>query len=225
MCLIKAHVWRALSKRLLQSPTVMYIHLQLLDNIRPLWSDSTVPYTRAPIPLTVNSLLKWRVQLGTHLARIKEAIREQGFWCGAASAVCITQAECERGSTPASSAAETGACSLLKVEGVTRGRGRGQRSAGTHLQEVILNVAVEGAAQAHCVILPQLVSLQVEPELGPAVLQTKAKRRLHLEEHGRQLLDVEHICKWQRWLGIQALVARFVYRQICWLHHLKTSLI
>lgn len=109
--------------------------------------------------------------------------------------MCITQAECERGSTSASSAAETGSCSLLKIEGVTGGHGSGQRSAGTHLQEVILNVAVEGAAQAQCVILPQLVSLQVEPELSPTVLQTKAKRRLHLEEHGRQLLDVEHICE------------------------------
>lgn len=78
--------------------------------------------------------------------------------------------------------------------GVNGGRGRGQRSGGTHLQEVILNVAVEGAAQAHCVILPQLLSLQVEAKLLPAVLQTQAECRLHLEEHGRQLLDVEDVC-------------------------------
>lgn len=78
--------------------------------------------------------------------------------------------------------------------GVNGGRGRGQRSASTHLQEVILNVAVESAAQAHRVVLPQLVGLQVEAKLLPAVLQTQAERRLHLEEHGRQLLDVEDVC-------------------------------
>jgi len=82
----------------------------------------------------------------------------------------------------------------LERGGVKAGRGRGQRLAGTHLQEVILNVAVEGAAQPHRVVLPQLVGLQVEAELRPAVLQTQAERRPHLDKHGRQLLDVEDVC-------------------------------
>lgn len=75
--------------------------------------------------------------------------------------------------------------SLFIIGGrVNRGRGRGQRSAGAHLQEVILNVAVEGATQAHRVVLPELIGLQVEAKLHPAVLQTEAERRPHLEEHG-----------------------------------------
>lgn len=63
--------------------------------------------------------------------------------------------------------------------------GRGQRSASTHLQEVILNVAIEGAAQPHSVILPRLIRLQVEAKVFPTVLKTQAKRRPHLEEHRR----------------------------------------
>lgn len=59
-----------------------------------------------------------------------------------------------------------------------------------------MDVAVEGATQAHRVVLPLLVGLQVEAELLPAVLQAQAERRLHLEEHGRQLLDVEDV--WER---------------------------
>lgn len=74
------------------------------------------------------------------------------------------------------------------------GHGRVQRWAQTHLQEVILNVAIEGAAQAQSVVFPQLAGLQVEAKLCPAVLQTQAEHRLHLKEHGRQLLDVEEVC-------------------------------
>lgn len=58
---------------------VMYIHLQLLANIRPLWPTISVQYSRGPIPLTVNSLLERRVQLGAHLARQKEVIRRRGL--------------------------------------------------------------------------------------------------------------------------------------------------
>jgi len=99
--------------------------------------------------------------------------------------------ERERESTspsPPSPLAETGALSLR------RGSGVGGRP---HLQEVVLDVAVEGAAQARRAVPPQLVGLQVETELPPAVLQAQAKRRLHLEERGRQLLDVEDVCRTQ----------------------------
>lgn len=82
------------SKRPLQSPTAMYILLQLLDNIRPLCSAITILYSRAPIPLTVNSLW-WRVQLGAHLARLKERSESEAFWCRAAQPVCITERERE----------------------------------------------------------------------------------------------------------------------------------
>lgn len=90
----------------------------------------------------------------------------------------------------------------LKLKSLSAGGWRGglvithQRSqvSVAHLQEVILNVAVEGSAQPHRVVLPPLVRLQVEAELRPAVLQLQAERRPHLEEHGGQLLDVEDIC-------------------------------
>lgn len=94
--------------------------------------------------------------------------------------------------------------------GVKIGRGRSQRSTGTHLQEVILNVAVEGATQPHRVVLPQLVGLKVQTKLLPAVLQAQTERRLHLEEHGWQLLDVEDVCGdvggWN--LGFQVVVGK-----------------
>lgn len=64
----------------------------------------------------------------------------------------------------------------------------------THLQEIILDVAIEGAAEADRVVLPALVGLKVEAKLGPAVLQTQAQGRLHLQEHGGQLLDVDQVC-------------------------------
>lgn len=67
--------------------------------------------------------------------------------------------------------------------GVNQERKRDQRSASTHLQEVVLNVAIEGAAQPHCIILPQLIRLQVKAKLLPAVLQTQAERRPHLDKH------------------------------------------
>lgn len=66
----------------------------------------------------------------------------------------------------------------------------------SHLQEVVLYVAVEGAAQANHVVLPPPLSLQVQAELRPAVLQPQAKGRRHLQEHRRQLLDEELVCRW-----------------------------
>ena len=72
----------------------------------------------------------------------------------------------------------------------------------THLQKVVLNVAIESATQADRVLLPQLVHLQVEAELAPAVLKSQPGGRSHLQEHGGQLLDVEHV--WGRrgaWKG------------------------
>lgn len=61
-----------------------------------------------------------------------------------------------------------------------------------------MNVAVESAAQPHRVVFPRLVGPQVETEFGPGVLQMQAERRPHLEEHGRQLLDVEDVCGTRR---------------------------
>lgn len=57
-----------------------------------------------------------------------------------------------------------------------------------------MDVAIEGAAQANRVVLPVLIGLKVEAEICPAVLQTQTERRLHLQEHGRQLLDVDQVC-------------------------------
>lgn len=57
-----------------------------------------------------------------------------------------------------------------------------------------MDVAIEGAAEADRVVLPVLVGPKVEAKLCPAVPQTQAKGRLHLQEHGRQLLDVEQVC-------------------------------
>lgn len=173
----------------------MYIHLQLLDNIRPLWSSITIRYSGAPISPTVKSLLKWRVQLAAHLARLTRWSESEAFDAEPPHQ-CALQSEREHFSITSFSASETGVCSffLYWKGGVTIGSGRGQRSANTHLQEVILDVAVEGAAQPHRVVLPHLVGLQVETKLLPAVLQTQPKRRLHLEEHGWQLLDVEGVC-------------------------------
>lgn len=148
---------------------VMYIHLQLIDNIRPLWPTISVWYSRGPIPLTVNSLLERRVQLGAHLARQKEVIRRRGLLMP----VSITDRE-HFPITPLQNR-------LYSLFSSANRQSWGQRS---HLQEVILDVAVEGATQAHRVVLPQLVGLQVEAELGPAILQAQAERRLHLEEHG-----------------------------------------
>ena len=47
-----------------------------------------------------------------------------------------------------------------------------------------MDVAIEGAAEADRVVLPVLVGLKVEAKLCPAVLQTQAESRLHLQEHG-----------------------------------------
>lgn len=106
----------------------MYIHLQLLDNIRPLWSAITIRYSGAPILLTVNSLLKWRVQLGAHLARLKELIRERPFDAEPLSQ-CALQRESVRErehlNITSLSASETGVRSVfLSSEGeLTEGAG------------------------------------------------------------------------------------------------------
>ena len=63
-----------------------------------------------------------------------------------------------------------------------------------HLQEVILSVAVEGAAQAQAVVLPGGVQAQVEAELSPAVVELQAQGGADLQEHGGQLLDLEQLC-------------------------------
>lgn len=83
-----------------------------------------------------------------------------------------------------------GARKRLQLQGVCRGT-RGVSEA--DLQEVILNVPIEGPAQAHRVLLPELRHLQVEAELTPVVLQPQALRGFYLQEHGGQLLDMEHI--------------------------------
>lgn len=56
-----------------------------------------------------------------------------------------------------------------------------------------MDVAIEGATQADRAVLPALVGLKVEAKICPAVLQTQAERCLHLQEHGRQLLDVHQV--------------------------------
>ena len=63
-----------------------------------------------------------------------------------------------------------------------------------YLQEVILSVAVEGATQAQAVILPGGVQAQVEAEFRPAVVELQAQGSANLQEHGGQLLDLEHFC-------------------------------
>ena len=63
-----------------------------------------------------------------------------------------------------------------------------------YLQEVILSVAVEGATQAQAVILPGGVQAQVEAEFRPAVVELQAQGSANLQEHGGQLLDLEHLC-------------------------------
>lgn len=110
----------------------------------------------------------------------------------AAEPVCITEGGRE-GTSPSPP-------SLLKQNLSLNGgvEGLGERSevrGRPHSQKVVLNVAVEGAAQPRGVVLPRRVGLQVDAELGPAVLQTQAEGRPHLQEHGRQLLDVEEVCR------------------------------
>ena len=78
-----------------------------------------------------------------------------------------------------------------------------------HLQEVILSVAVEGATQAQAVVLPGCVQAQVEAELLPAVVELQAQGCAHLQEHGGQLLDLEHLC------GGRGLICGFVFFNLC----------
>lgn len=84
----------------------------------------------------------------------------------------------------------------------------------SHLQEVVLYVAIEGAAQADQVVLPAPLSLQVQAELRPAVLQLQAKGRRHLQEHRRELLDMELVCKWVQTLDFVVYMSINMFKWI-----------
>lgn len=147
-------------------------------------------------PYSTNSkfLVEVACPVGCSSGLPKELIREQGFWCRADLPVCITQRESTSPSPPSLPLKQERWRERVEA-GLTEGAGGGLRSVDAHLQEVILNVAVESAAQPHRVVLPQFICLQVKAKLLPAVLQTQAECRPHLEEHGWQLLDVEDVCK------------------------------
>lgn len=62
-----------------------------------------------------------------------------------------------------------------------------------HVQEVILRVAVEGAAEAHGVLHPSLVHLQVEPKAFSIVEHPHAHVGPHPQEHGGQPPDLKGV--------------------------------
>lgn len=63
-----------------------------------------------------------------------------------------------------------------------------------HIQEVILCVAVEGATEAHGVLHPSLVHLQVEPQPFPVIEDSHAHIGPHPQEHGGQPPNLKSIC-------------------------------
>ena len=62
-----------------------------------------------------------------------------------------------------------------------------------HVQKVILRVAVEGATEAHRVLHPSLVHLQVEPQAFPVVEHPHAHVGPHPQEHGGQPPDLKGV--------------------------------
>lgn len=62
-----------------------------------------------------------------------------------------------------------------------------------HVQKVVLRVAVEGAAEAHCVLHPSLVHLQVESQAFSIVEHPHAHVGPHPQEHGGQPPDLKGI--------------------------------
>lgn len=62
-----------------------------------------------------------------------------------------------------------------------------------HVQEVILRVAVEGAAESHGVLHPSLVHLQVQPQPFPVVEHSHAHVGPHPQEHRGQPADLKGI--------------------------------
>ena len=55
-----------------------------------------------------------------------------------------------------------------------------------HIQEIVLRVAVEGAAEAHGVLHPSLVHLQVEPQSFAVVEYPHTHIGPHAQEHRGQ---------------------------------------
>lgn len=62
-----------------------------------------------------------------------------------------------------------------------------------HIQEVILCVAVEGATEAHGVLHPSLVHLQVEPQPFPVIEDPHTHIGPHPQEHRGQPPDLKSI--------------------------------
>ena len=64
---------------------------------------------------------------------------------------------------------------------------------GGHIQEVVLCVAIEGAAEAHGVLHPSLVHLQVKPQSFAVVEHLHTHVGLHAQEHGGQPPDLKGV--------------------------------
>lgn len=62
-----------------------------------------------------------------------------------------------------------------------------------HVQEVVLRVAVEGAAEAHSVFYPSLVHLQVQPRSFAVVEHPHTHVGPHAQEHGREPPDFKGV--------------------------------
>lgn len=62
-----------------------------------------------------------------------------------------------------------------------------------HVQEVILRVAIEGATEAHGILGPSLVHLQVEPQSLAIVEKPHAHVGPHPQEHGGQPPDLKGV--------------------------------
>jgi hypothetical protein len=62
-----------------------------------------------------------------------------------------------------------------------------------HIQEVVLCVAVEGATEAHGILHPSLVHLQVKPQPFPVIEDPHAHIGPHPQEHGGQPPDLKSI--------------------------------
>jgi len=62
-----------------------------------------------------------------------------------------------------------------------------------HIQEVVLCVAVEGATEAHGVLHPSLVHLQVESQPFPVIEDPHTHIGPHPQEHRGQLLDLKSV--------------------------------
>lgn len=62
-----------------------------------------------------------------------------------------------------------------------------------HVQEVVLRVAVEGATEAHGILHPSLVHLQVEPKAFAVVEHPHTHVGPHPQEHGGQPPDLKGI--------------------------------